>query len=218
MHETPCLRLLCLLAAWMAPGFSAAQAAGDERKLDQGFIESRLTGEYLDHQNGHRIWISRDSLTRVIFQGATKANDPLRGLVVQRVIGTALTLTPRTDEESVRALLGKLREMGVVTSCTTKPIQYLSANGAARAAILRIPGASGEETLDMQMLPADKWTATYIAFRSKELARVGALPFGDERESALGKTLPLDDLPFGAMNIIHRVSGATAPTINWCLK
>jgi hypothetical protein len=195
-----------------------ASAEPTENTVNRKYLVESVTGEYIDSFNGNRLWISDTEMHKVTFEPIQKSNDPTRQLMMRQLINTALVLQPQPDEANVRKLLNKLAESGISTSCITAPAQFIAASPASRSAIVRFPNAKEDQVVDMLLLLSGQWSATYMAVRSKELARVGALPFLDAKESELGKKAPLEDLPFTAPRIIHRVSQQSKPNINWCLK
>ena len=197
---------------------SAEPIESNTPSVSRKYISESVTGEYIDSLNGNRLWISESEVQKVIFEPIQKSNDPTQKLMMRQLINTVLTLQPQPDEASVRQLLNKLHETGISTRCTTIPARFIAADAASRSATIRFPNAKEDQVVDMLLLLSGHWSATYMAFRSKELARVGALPFVDAKESELGRKAPLDELPFMAPSIIHRISKQSKPSINWCLK
>lgn len=195
-----------------------ASAEPTKNTVNRKYLDESVTGEYVDSFNGNRLWISDTEMHKVTFEPIQKTNDPTRQLMMSQLINTALALQPRPDQANVRNLLDKLADSGISTKCITVPAQFLTASSDSRSAIVRFPNKKEDQVVDMLLLLSGQWSATYMAFRSKELARVGALPFLDAKESELGKKAPLDDLPFTAPGIIYRVSQQSKPSINWCMK
>jgi hypothetical protein len=199
-------------------GFRPALAAADQlNAIDNKFVGESVVGEYIDLANWNRFWIADGEVHKVAFEPKSQSKDVVEKLVTQRLVQSVLTLRSGIDKKTLLALSSKLRDRGVEIRCKTNRMHFLVADGLTRVAIIRYPNSIEDKVVDMQVVRSGRWAATYLAFRSKELARIGALPFSDE-EYELAKTLPLDDLPFNASTIVYRISNASKPNIDWCTK
>jgi hypothetical protein len=210
------IRFILTYSLFLAVPTASAQAT--ENAVNKKYLSESVIGEYIDLSNDYRMWISDTEMHKVAFGPIQKSNDLKQQLIVNQIINTLLTLQPKSDNLSVRSLLNKLTETGISVTCTTTLAKFIVSSPANRTAIVRFPSPREDQVVDMLLQRSDPWVATYMSFRSKELSRVGALPFLDAKESALAKEAPLENLPFTASRILYRTSTDSKPNINWCAK
>lgn len=196
----------------------AATSAEAQGAAEKKFVSEAILGEYVDLRNWQRMWIDDLEVHKVAFEAKTRSATPAEGLRTQQLVHDVLKLRADAQESSVRSLLKQLQDRGVEPKCYRTRVQWLATSAAQYSATLRYQNPVADKVVDMLVVRSDRWSATYLAFRSRELDRAGALPMWDDKESEASKGLPLDALPFTASNIVYRVSGQRSPGLDWCLK